>query len=160
MNAPELLWQARRTGITFTLPTPEKLVARGDKAQIEHLQPALAEHKPQILEALQQEDVEAAPHWELYDAQGERLEVLCQPPASRLEVLSTHPGFLVAEIFTPKVTLPPLPLQADEILALRRWLALIGESDPVLVEGVIQQCQASKGARKYFLAQCAKHTPG
>lgn len=160
MNAPELLGEARRAGITFMLPTPEKLVARGDKLQIEHLQPALAEHKIRILDALRQEDAEVATHWVLHNAQGEPLEVLCQPPASRLEVLSTHAGFLSAEIFTQKLTLPPLALRADEILALRRWLAQIGESDPVLVEEVIRQCQTSQAAREGFLTQCARHTPG
>lgn len=160
MNAPELLWEARRTGLTFTLPTPEKLAVRGKKAQIRHLQHTLTEHKPLILEALRQEEAEASTHWVLYNAQGEPLEVLCQPPASRLEVLSTHTGFLVAEVFVPTVAPPLVPLHAEEILVLRQWLTTIGETNPVLIDEVIQQCQTSQAAREGFLTQCAKHAPG
>jgi hypothetical protein len=47
-------------------------------------------------------------------------------------------------------------MTAREEMAIRAWLALIEETDPVTIAEVIDQCRRDADAREYFTWRAAK----
>lgn len=47
------------------------------------------------------------------------------------------------------------PMTAAEELAVRAWLALIGETDAAIVADVVSRCQQDADARDYFIRRAA-----
>jgi hypothetical protein len=50
-------------------------------------------------------------------------------------------------------------LTANEEIAIRAWLALIEETDPLVIAELIAQCQQDAGARDYFSARALAELP-
>jgi predicted component of type VI protein secretion system len=51
------------------------------------------------------------------------------------------------------------PLTAEDERAIRAWLALIEETDPAIIAGVIAQCRRDADARDYFIERAAAELP-
>jgi len=73
--------------------------------------------------------------------------------------LKVGAGEAEAEPFEPAITPPSAPLTPDEEKTIRRWLALIGETDPATIATVIGQCLSDAAARAYFLERAAEEPP-
>ncbi len=69
----------------------------------------------------------------------------------------------VARIATVAVANPkegqPVPVTAEEEMAIRAWLALIEETDAATIAEVIGQCQRDADARDYFTGRAAAELP-
>ena len=100
-------------------------------------------------------DTATASRWWRIHYPDRDVEVACFPDATREEVLAGRPGATAAEPFTPTVRQPSTPLTASEEMAIRAWLALIGETDPATIAAVIEQCQSDAAARDYFTGRAA-----
>jgi hypothetical protein len=50
-------------------------------------------------------------------------------------------------------------LTAEDEAVIRRWLALIGETDPATIAAVIEQCASDAAARAYFIRRAAEEPP-
>jgi hypothetical protein len=53
----------------------------------------------------------------------------------------------------------PASLTASEEMAIRAWLALIGETDPETIAEVIGQCRQIADVRNYFIGRAAAELP-
>jgi hypothetical protein len=51
------------------------------------------------------------------------------------------------------------PLTPAEEMTIRRWLGLIGETDPATIAAVIQQCRGGADAKSYYLERAAEELP-
>jgi len=69
-------------------------------------------------------------------------------------------GRTVASVATVAVAKSPqgqtATMTAREEMAIRAWLALIEETDPVTIAEVIDQCRRDADAREYFTWRAAK----
>ena len=69
----------------------------------------------------------------------------------------------VARIATVAVANPkegqPVPVTAEEEMAIRAWLALIEETDSATIAEVIGQCQRDADARDYFTRRAVAELP-
>lgn len=95
----------------------------------------------------------AFPWWLIHYTDRDPVEVACCPDATHAEILERHPDAIAAEPFTPNIRQPSAPMTACEKTAILEWLALIEETDPVIVAEVIGQCQRDADARNYFTLQ-------
>ncbi len=93
--------------------------------------------------------------WLIHYPDRDPLEVACYPDATHADILERHPDAVAAEPFTPTIRQPSAPLTASEETAIRAWLALIEETDPATIAGVIGQCQRDADARDYFTGRAA-----
>ena len=93
--------------------------------------------------------------WLIHYPDRDPLEVACCPEATHAEILERHPDAVAAEPFTPTIRQPSAPLTAEDETAIRAWLALIEETDPATIAGVIGQCQRDADARDYFTGRAA-----
>ena len=60
---------------------------------------------------------------------------------------------------TPAIRQPVAPMTATEEMAIRAWLALIGEIDHVTIAEVIDGCQRDTATRRYFVGRVAAELP-
>lgn len=97
--------------------------------------------------------------WLLHYPDRNPVEVSVVSGATRAEMLDWHPDAVAAEPFTPTIRQPSAPLTASEETAIRAWLALIEETDPVIVAEVIGKCQTDAEARGYFTGRAAAELP-
>lgn len=97
--------------------------------------------------------------WLLHFPNRDSIEVSYSPAINHSDVLAHHPGAVAAEPFTPISRQPWPPLTASEEATIRAWLALIGETDPRTISGVIEQCQRNADAREYFTGRAAAELP-
>lgn len=51
---------------------------------------------------------------------------------------------------------PSAPLTASEETAIRGWLALIEETDPAIINEVLDKCRADPETRKYFVMRAGE----
>ena len=51
------------------------------------------------------------------------------------------------------------PMTADEEAAIRAWLALIEETDPVIIADVLTKCQVDPDGRDYFIQRAVAGLP-
>lgn len=78
---------------------------------------------------------------------------------------ATHADFseysraVAAEPVTLIIRRPLEPLTASEEAAIRAWLALIEETDPAIIAGVLARCQSDARARAYCLLQARELPP-
>ena len=84
---------------------------------------------------------------------------VCTTGATHDEMMRWDSGAIAAEPFTPTIRQPSAPLTASEETAIRAWLALIEETDPVAIAEVIEQCQQDADARDYFTGRAAAELP-
>lgn len=97
--------------------------------------------------------------WLLHFIDCDPLEVVCSPEATHAEILERHPDAVAAEPFTPTIRQPSAPMTASEEAAVREWLALIEETDPLTIAEVIGRCQRDADARDYFTGRAAEELP-
>jgi hypothetical protein len=97
--------------------------------------------------------------WLIHFTDRDTVEVYCAPPATHAEVLERHPDAVAAESFTPTIRQPSTPMAASEEMAIRAWLALIEETDPVTIAEVISRCQRDADARDYFTGRATAELP-
>ena len=97
--------------------------------------------------------------WLIHYSDRDPLQVACCPEATHAEILEQYPDAVTAEPFTPTIRKPDAPLTAEEETAIRAWLALIEETDPVDIADVIGQCQRDADARDYFTRRAAAELP-
>jgi hypothetical protein len=83
------------------------------------------------------------------------LEVACSLEATHADILEWYPDAVAAEPFTPTIRQASAPLAADDETAIRAWLAMIEETDPVTIDEVIGQCQQDADAWDYFTRRVA-----
>ena len=51
------------------------------------------------------------------------------------------------------------PMTAEDEAAIRGWLALIEETDPIIIAEVIDKCERDTDARAYFIGRAAAELP-
>jgi hypothetical protein len=97
--------------------------------------------------------------WLIQSPDCDPVKVYCCPEVSYAEILKWYPHAGAATPFTPTIRQASAPLSADEENAIRAWLALIGEQDPMTIVEVIGQCQRDADARDYFNERAADSLP-
>jgi hypothetical protein len=97
--------------------------------------------------------------WLLHYLDRDPLEMVCCPEATHAEILGRHPDAVAAEPFAPTCRRPSAPMTANEESAIRNWLALIEETDPVITADVVGQCQRDVDARSYFIERAEEELP-
>jgi hypothetical protein len=97
--------------------------------------------------------------WLIHYPDRDPVEVSCCPEATHAEILERHPDAVAAEPFTLAIRQASAPLTAGEETAIRAWLTLIEETDPVAIAEVIGQCQRNAAARDYFSGRAAAELP-
>lgn len=97
--------------------------------------------------------------WLLHFTDRDSIELSSSPAINLSDVLAYYPGAVAAEPFTPIIRQPSAPLTASEEATIRAWLALIGETDPGTISGVIEQCQRNEDARGYFTGRAVAELP-
>ena len=170
MGAPELLHHLRGAGLVLTLTATGGLhVAPRDALTSEH-RAAIRAQRDDLVLALQAEAqnsiqptsmavATASRWWLIHYPERDPGEVSCTPPATHAAILERHPDAIAAEPFTPTIRQPSAPMTAEEETAIRAWLALIEETDPVTIAEVIGQCQRDADSRDYFTGRAAAELP-
>ena len=81
------------------------------------------------------------------------------PAAIHAETQEWHPVAAAVNPSSPPIRQVLAPLTTKEETAIRAWLALIEETDPVAIAGVIGQCQRDANARSFFTERAASALP-
>lgn len=93
--------------------------------------------------------------------EGDRLIVESDAPLAdeRYELIRAHKPELLALLTqcteAAKAIEGRAAMTVSEEAAIRRWLALIDETDPATISDVIDQCQRDADARDYFIWRAA-----
>lgn len=103
----------------------------------------LAAHKAELIEALRPRRL-----WLITDADGNRWSSSFTPPATLAEVQARYPGATIEP--EPEPPAPAGSLAPDDDAVIRRWLAHIGEVDPVTIRQVLEKAAADPAALAYF----------
>lgn len=93
--------------------------------------------------------------WLIYYPDRDPVEVAFCPEATHDEILDWNPNAVSAIPFIPTIRHPPALMTGSEEAAIRAWLVLIGETNPVAITEVIEQCQRDADARGYFAGRAA-----
>jgi hypothetical protein len=75
-------------------------------------------------------------------------------------MLASWPDAIAVEPFEPAITPPARPLNVKEEQTIRRWLALIGETDQAMIAGIIRKCQSDAATRANLLERAAEELDG
>lgn len=165
MTPATIIREAQVDGVnlTLTLSPAGTIKATGDGAAVNRWLAVIREHKTEIIEALKVgagDTATASRWWLIHYPDRDPLEMACYPDATHADILERHPDAVAAEPFTPTIRQASAPLIAEEITAIRAWLALIEETDPATIAEVIGQCQRDEDARDYFTWRaCFKKEP-
>ncbi|WP_091136575.1 hypothetical protein [Nitrosospira sp. Nsp14] len=89
--------------------------------------------------------------WRFHYAQGDSKEASYSPAATHAEAMSGEPDAIKAEPFEPLLRQPRAPLSQEEEAILLDWLGRIGETDEVLINAMLHQCQTDQDARDFFI---------
>ncbi len=117
--------------------------------------PRIANNRSDALKVGALDPATASGWWLIHFADRDPVEVACTPEATHAEVLERHPDAIAAEPFTPTIRQPLAPLTAEEVAAIRAWLAHIEETDPATIADALNQCQRDAEARDYFTGRAA-----
>jgi hypothetical protein len=102
----------------------------------------------------------ATSHWWLIHYQDRSSKkVQFSPGWAMAEVLSMYPGAITIEPDLAAIPPPETPLSAQDEHLLRAWLALIEETDPLLIDQTLERCRQDLEARKYFLGRAVAELP-
>jgi len=137
----------QRTGGPTTAPTPRP--AR-PAATIAEARPAATDATPTVPTPRPADDAPATT-WRIRYIDGTERVIAFSPAKTREEVLRGEAGAVEVVAHTPGKTPPERPLLEDERTRIRRWLELIGETDPAAVHRTLQACEGDTVARDYFL---------
>jgi hypothetical protein len=97
--------------------------------------------------------------WLIHYLELDPLKVACFPEATRADILGRYPAAVAVEPFTLMIRQASAPLTANEEMAIRAWLALIEETDPLVIAEVIAQCERDAGVRDYFQTRALAELP-
>lgn len=89
--------------------------------------------------------------WRFHHAQGDSKEASYSPAATRAEAMAGEPDAIKAEPFEPLLRQPHAPLSQEEETVLLDWLGRINETDEVLINAMLHQCQTDQDARDFFI---------
>lgn len=128
----------QRTGGPTTAPTPRPA------------RPAATDATP-IAPTPRPADDAHATTWRIRYIDGTERVIAFSPAKTREEVLHAETGAVEVVEHAPEKTPPERPLLEDERTRIRRWLELIGETDPAAVHRTLQACEGDTVARDYFL---------
>jgi hypothetical protein len=126
MNPATIIREAQADGVRLALSPAGTIKVTGNKAALERWLPVIRERKAEIIAALKVGAGDTA-----------------------------RAGVTAAEPFEPVNTPPSAPLTPYEEKMIRRWLALIGETDPAMITAVIEQCLNDADAKAYYLERAA-----
>jgi len=93
--------------------------------------------------------------WRIHFKDRKPVDVYIFPGATHAEVLSIWPDATKVETFDPFAAPPVVPVTPEQEKMIRRWLALIGETNQDLIDKVIARCRRDVDARDYFTQQAA-----
>jgi hypothetical protein len=99
----------------------------------------------------------ASRYWLIHHLDRNPSEVVWYPAQTHMNILERYPDAVAAEPSTPVIRRPANPLTAPEEMAVRAWLRMIEEVDPVTIAKVISDCQKNAEARDYFIAQAVEN---
>lgn len=94
---------------------------------------------------------ERATTWRIRYIDGTERVIAFSPAKTREEVLHAETGAVEAAAYVPGKTPPERPLLEDERTRIRRWLELIGETDPATIAKVLTMAAEDSTARHYYL---------
>ena len=102
----------------------------------------------------------AGPHrlWAVTGRDGARVRASFSPPATLAEVRGAHAD---AASIEPDLTRPEPPTTAptaENVTAVREWLARIGETDPATIAETIERIRADSKAFAYFMRRAMEPT--
>lgn len=89
--------------------------------------------------------------WRIRYIDGTERVAVFFPAKTREEVLHAEAGAVEAVAHAPGKTPPERPLLEDERTRIRRWLELIGETDPATIAKVLTMAAEDSTARHYYL---------
>ena len=103
----------------------------------------------------------AGPHrgWIVTGRDGTTVRASFAPAASLAEVRAAHPN---AASIEPDMTRPEPPATAptaENVAAVREWLARIGETDHATIAETIERIRADANAFAYFMRRALEPTP-
>lgn len=75
------------------------------------------------------------------------------------DLLAEYPNATAAEPLRLDIETPARSMTEAEDAAIRRWLALIGETDPDTISDVLKGCTRDIDIRQYFLGRAAAELP-
>ena len=124
-----------------------------------HARPAatIAEARPAATDATpsaptpRPADDSPATTWRIRYIDGTERVIAFSPAKTREEVLHAETGAVDAVAHAPGKTPPERPLLEDEHTRIRRWLELIGETDPATIARVLAAAAEDSTARHYYL---------
>jgi hypothetical protein len=97
--------------------------------------------------------------WLVHYEDGSCKKIRFSPGWTMAEALEKYPGATRIELDTAVVQTPAIPLSIHQEHLLRAWLALIEETDLLLIHQTIEQCGQDPEARKYFLGRAIAELP-
>lgn len=97
--------------------------------------------------------------WLIHYADGCSKKVRFSANWTIAEVLEMYSGATVIEPDISVVQTPDTPLNTHQEQLLRAWLALIEETDLLLINQTIEQCGQDPEAREYFLGRAIAELP-
>ena len=162
MTPATIIREAQAEGVRLALSPAGTIKAAGDGAAVNRWLAVIREHKAEIIDVLKVgigDMATASRWWLIHYPERDPVEVACCPEATHAEILEWHADAVAAEPFTPTIRQPSASLTASEETAIRAWLALIEETDPVIIGEVIGQCQRDADARDYFTGRAAVELP-
>jgi hypothetical protein len=142
---------------TVTVATPATLEGQGGRTVAKVASVAVANHGSEKT-ACPVLDPGASRRWLVSTPDGEALDLIYCPPATREQVLGWHPGALSVEPYQPQARTPAAPLSNAEAARLRAWLEG-WEDDPATRAEIWDKCQGDADARAYWLGR-AGEVPG
>ncbi len=89
--------------------------------------------------------------WRIRYIDGTERIIATSPPRTREEVLRAETGAVEVVEHAPGKTPPDRPLLEDERTRIRRWLELIGETDPAAIAKTLLAAAEDSAARHYCL---------
>lgn len=157
MTAETLIERARADGVGLMLTPAGTLKLTGEQEKVHRWLGVLRQHKPAIVEALRAETTSTTPTterattWRIRYIDGTERVIAFFPAKTREEVLHAEAGAVEAAAHAPGKTPPERPLLEDERTRIRRWLELIGETDPATIARVLAAAAEDSTARHYYL---------
>jgi hypothetical protein len=128
----------QRTGGPTTAPTPRPARPAATDATPPAPTPRPADDAPPTT-------------WRIRYIDGTERVIAFSPAKTREEVLRGEAGAVEAVAHAPGKTPPDRPLLEDERTRIRRWLELIGETDPATIARVLAAAAEDSTARHYYL---------
>jgi hypothetical protein len=159
MTPAVIIREVKAEGVRLALSPAGNIKVIGARALVNQWLNVIRDHKTEIIEVLKvgaADTATASRCWLIYYPGRDPLQVSCCPEATRAEIMEWHPGVVAAEPFALTIRQPNAPMTAIEEEAIRSWLVLIEETDPLAIFLVMDHCQRDADAREYFNERAAE----